>query len=81
MLIRTAMVGALWKLSVTKVLISEFITVKLCTFDNIRETNKFTKYDYNLSARGHSTHSRSKILSTFLPFSLLPAFITAHGKN
>ena len=36
---------------------SEFITMKLCTFDYVGETNTFAKFGWNPPARGRSTHT------------------------
>ena len=36
---------------------SEFITMKLCTFDYVGETNTFAKFGWNPPARDRSTHT------------------------
>jgi len=36
---------------------SQVITMKLCVFDHVRETNPFAKFGWNPPARGCSTHT------------------------
>jgi len=36
---------------------SQVITIQLCTFDNVRETNTFAKFGWNPPAKGRSTHT------------------------
>jgi len=49
---------------------SQVITMKLCTFDYVRETNTFAKFGWKPRARGRSTHTWNihfLYISAFLP--------------
>ena len=57
---------------------SGFITMKLCTFDNVGETNTFAKFGWNPPARGRSTHTWNiHFLWLFFLPSFLPYWLTA----
>jgi len=47
--------------------ISQVITIKLCTFDYVRETNTFAKFGWNPPARGCSTHKYLTFWGSFCP--------------
>ena len=61
---------------------SGFITMKLCTFDYVGETNTFAKFGWNPPARGRSTHTWNiHFLWLFFLPSLLPFFSCAPAQT